>query len=103
MTLNVDGTQKFTFSMPMYLYTNEDELKYFYHDFLNTNIIDNSELSIHLRENPSWYSESIKNKLPEFAKWEKIDMGKLITGMRKIKVIFNKKDIDEGVFEFVIT
>ena len=61
MTLDVDGTQNFKFSIPMYL---------------------------NGQENPIWY-----NTLN----------GNLMIGMRKIKVILNKKLEDEGIFEFLIT
>ena len=56
MTLNIDGTQKLSFSIPMYYNFNGQ-----------------------LIENPNWYNT--KN-------------GNLITGLRKIKVIFNKDEID---------
>ena len=62
MILDVDGTQNFTFSIPMYLHPEE--------------------------ENPIWY-----NTLN----------GNLMIGMRKIKVILNKKREEEAVFEFLIT
>ena len=64
MTLNVDGTEKFTFSIPMYY-----------------------KLNGKLIENPNWYNTQ---------------NGNLIRGLRKIKVIFNKKAREEKVFEFVI-
>ena len=62
MILDVDGTQNFSFSIPMYLGLGE--------------------------ENPAWY-----NTLN----------GNLMIGMRKIKVILNKKLEDEAIFEFLIT
>ena len=62
ITLDIDGTENFSFSIPMYL-----------------------EMG---RENPIWY-----NTLN----------GNLMIGMRKIKVILNKKEEDEEVFEFLIT
>ena len=62
MVLDVDGTQNFSFSIPMYLNPGQ--------------------------ENPIWY-----NTLN----------GNLMIGMRKIKVILNKRLDDEVVFEFLIT
>ena len=65
LTINTDGTQNFSFSIPMSLY------------------IDGKWM-----DNPIWYNTT---------------NGNLITNMRKIKVIFNKKTADEEVFEFLIT
>ena len=65
MSLNTDGTQNFSFSIPMSLYINGV-----------------------WKDNPIWYNTS---------------NGTLLTNMRKIKVIFNKKTEDEEVYEFLIT
>lgn len=78
MTLNIDGTQKLSFSIPMYYRQNGK-----------------------LIENPNWYT---------------VQTEKLLVGLRKLKVIFNKGEeynaITEeersairssNVFEFVIT
>ena len=75
MTLNIDGTEKFTFSIPMYyrVYSNPDP---------------NYKKSGELVENPNWY-------LVEDGEY-------LLQGLRKIKVIFNKGKPAEQVFEFVI-
>ena len=80
MTLNVDGTQNFSFTIPMYLYEmNEGNRR-------STNLAD--QPSMDLIENPIWYNT--RN-------------GNLITGIRKIKVIFNKGDTEkEGIYEFII-
>ena len=64
MTLNIDGTEKFTFTIPMYY-----------------------RLHGQLIENPNWYNTQ---------------NGNLITGLRKLKVILNKGESEEAVFEFVI-
>ena len=60
LTINVDGTQKFSCNIPMYYRTYNNE---------------NSNLNGKLIENPNWYT--VKN-------------GQLIMGLRKLKVIFNK-------------
>jgi len=65
MSLNTDGTQDFSFTIPMYI--NEGAER---------------------KENPIWYNAI---------------NGNLAINMRKIKVIFNKKKINERVFEFLIT
>ena len=65
MTLNVDGTNEFSFSIPMYLYYGAEK-----------------------KENPKWYN--VRN-------------GNILVDMRKIKVIFNKGQEAERVFEFLIT
>ena len=74
MTLNVDGTEKFEFSIPMY-YRIEGVLV----------------------ENPNWYT------VHNLDLYNGKESKNLMTSMRKIKVIFNK-DISElkQVFEFVI-
>ena len=64
MILDVDGTQEFSFSIPMY-YRRDGVLI----------------------ENPNWRNTLNKN---------------LMTGLRKIKVIFNKDEAVKQVFEFVI-
>ena len=56
MTLNIDGTQKFSFSIPMYYRENGK-----------------------LVENPNWYNTQ---------------NGNLMASLRKIKVIFNKDEVD---------
>ena len=64
MTLDVDGTQEFTFSIPMFYYQNGVRI-----------------------ENPNWYNTQ---------------NGNLLAGLRKIKVIFNKGETAQQIFEFVI-
>jgi len=46
------------------------------------------DIGIDKKENPIWYNT--RN-------------GNLMVGLRKIKVILNKKTEDEAIFEFVIT
>lgn len=81
MKLNVDGTQNFTFSIPMYLYVEElDE------DFQHVKRMKKIE-------NPIWYNTQ---------------NGNLMVGLNKIKVIFNKGEFDlqdasDYIFEFLIT
>ena len=76
MTLNIDGTEDFEFSVPMYYNVNGN-----------------------LVENPNWYTINnmyvVTNELEDHT-------GRLFTSLRKVKVIFNKKTEDEEVFEFVI-
>ena len=62
LILDIDGTETFKFSVPMYLKIGE--------------------------ENPIWYNTA---------------NGNLMIGMRKIKVILNKRTEEEAVFEFIIT
>lgn len=62
LILDIDGTETFKFSVPMYLKIGE--------------------------ENPIWYNTT---------------NGNLMIGMRKIKVILNKRTEEEAVFEFLIT
>ena len=69
LTLDVDGTQTLSFSIPMYLN------------------IPNGTGAIEKKENPIWYNTQ---------------NGNLMTNMRKIKVILNKKLNDEKIYEFVI-
>ena len=73
MTLDVDGTQNFTFKIPMYINKWDENANYA------------SRLT--KVENPIWYNTQ---------------NGNLIEGMRKVKVIFNKMTADEKVFEFII-
>jgi len=74
MVLNVDGTENFSFVIPMYLQYWDENANY--------------TAQMVLKENPIWYNT--RN-------------GNLIEGLRKIKVIFNKGSVaDEKVFEFVI-
>ena len=73
MTLDVDGTQNFTFTIPMYINKWDENANYA------------SRLT--KVENPIWYNTQ---------------NGNLIEGMRKVKVIFNKMTADEKVFEFII-
>lgn len=65
LTNKDDGTQEFSFSIPMYYFHNNE-----------------------MMENPLWYNTT---------------NGVLLVGQRKIKVIFNKGNNDEKVFEFVIS
>ena len=46
-----------------------------------------------------WYN----NKLIENPYWYDVKHGLLMTGLRKIKLIFNKRTADERVFEFLVT
>lgn len=99
MELNVDGTQKFTFSIPMYL----------------NKWIDGIDGHAERVENPLWYRENFSKSSAistenmntssfNVINWNQLDKNVLIVSMRKIKVIFNKSDIiDDNVFEFVIT
>ena len=73
ITIDIDGTQNFTFSVPMYLNVRKDV---------------NFGATIGHEENPIWYT--IKDE-------------KLLIGMRKVKVIFNKMTEDEEVLDFLIT
>lgn len=73
MTIDIDGTQNFSFVVPMYL---------------NVRTEASFGATIAQEENPIWYT--IKDE-------------KLLIGMRKIKVIFNKMTDDEQVFDFLIT
>lgn len=85
--LNIDGTQTFTFDIPMYLYTNGERI-----------------------ENPNWYdihTENVNRILNENNK-ESIT-GNILTSMRKVKVIFdkweninNKEAMSASTFEFII-
>ena len=60
-----DGTQIFSFKIPMYYYKDGEKI-----------------------ENPSWYN---------------VTSGKLIANMRKVKVIFNKDDLqNRKIYEFLI-
>ena len=78
MVLNIDGTEKFTFNIPMY-----------YRIYNDLGLDNNTKNQVgELVENPNWY-------LVESDEY-------LIQGLRKIKVIFNKMTEDEHVFEFVI-
>ena len=79
MVLDIDGTQEFTFSIPMYLMsiTNEYDV-----DFQTTRTFEDRV------ENPIWYNTN---------------NGNLMVSLRKIKVILNKKTDDEKVYEFMIT
>lgn len=78
MVLNIDGTEKFTFNIPMY-----------YRIYNDLGLDNNIKSQVgELVENPNWY-------LVESDEY-------LIQGLRKIKVIFNKMTEDEHVFEFVI-
>ena len=78
MVLNIDGTEKFTFNIPMY-----------YRIYNDLGLDSNTKNQVgELVENPNWY-------LVENDEY-------LIQGLRKIKVIFNKMTEDEQVFEFVI-
>lgn len=73
MTLDVDGTQNFTFSIPMYIMKWDENANY--------------HARMQKIENPIWYNTQ---------------NGNLIEGMRKIKVIFNKGNVEQETFEFVI-
>ena len=96
MTLNVDGTQHFTFSIPMYLNVFKEQERF--------SAITNMNYSrIEKEENPNWFNDKMKSKVPQDSKWEQFEAGYLLTGMRKIKVIFNKGTDIEQVFEFIIT
>lgn len=64
MSLKNDGTEEFTFKIPMYIWERDK-----------------------LIENPNWYNT--RN-------------GNIAVGLRKIKVIFNKGEADEGIFDFII-
>ena len=77
MTIKNDGENNFSFKIPMYIREDSilDEEPYLKKDSI-------------LIENPIWYN---------------IRDGILISDMRKIKVIFNKKTDIEEVFEFIIT
>ena len=79
MVLDIDGTQEFTFTIPMYLMsiTNEYDV-----DFQTTRTFEDRV------ENPIWYNTN---------------NGNLMVSLRKIKVILNKKTDDEKVYEFMIT
>ena len=59
-----DGTQSFTFTIPMYYYKDGEKI-----------------------ENPSWYN---------------VQNGALLANMRKIKVIFNKDNVNRKIYEFLI-
>ena len=96
MTLNVDGTQNFTFSIPMYLNVLKEQDRF-------QDVSGDNYSHIEREVNPNWFNNKMKNKVPEDSKWEQFDAGYLLTGMRKIKVIFNKGTNIEQVFEFVIT
>ena len=76
MKLDVDGTQNFTFSIPMYIYV--EQL-----DSQNQHIE-----RLEKQENPIWYNTQ---------------NGNLIASMRKIKVIINKGKSKKKVIEFLIT
>lgn len=79
LILNVDGTEKLSFSIPMYIRTM---------DYVKNQSTGELEYKQVYKENPSWYT---------------VENGMLILGLRKLKVIFNKLTEDEQVFEFVIT
>ena len=90
MTLNVDGTQNFTFEIPMYINS------YMLTDNFSDEPIT-SDINLR-RENPNWYN---RETLRAHESGKNLG-GNLITSMRKIKVIFNKQTKDEQVFEFLI-
>ena len=75
MTLNIDGTSTFKFSVPMYyrIYNHPD------------------------------YEYSKAGELVENPNWSTIQEPNVIKGLRKIKVIFNKSTPEQSVFEFIIT
>lgn len=75
MTLNIDGTSTFKFSVPMYyrIYNHPD------------------------------YEYSKAGELIENPNWSTIQEPNVIKGLRKIKVIFNKSTPEQSVFEFIIT
>ena len=79
LTLNVDGTQNFTFTIPMYLNIFQEANR------------DNPRIDTHSRmikqENPIWYNT--RN-------------GNLITSMRKIKVISNKGLYNKKIYDLII-
>jgi len=71
MRLNIDGTEEFSFSIPMYIYIFEEKDRY------KTNVKESRMIK---KENPIWYNT--RN-------------GNLMENLRKLKVIFNKKTADE--------
>ena len=79
MKLDVDGTAELKFKIPMYIRIFKEK------DRNNNKPNDFSRMT--RVENPIWYNTQ---------------NGNLIESMRKLKVIFNKGEQDEGVFEFII-
>ena len=80
MKLNVDGTAELQFKIPMYIRVFQEKNR--------TNDDPRNMSRMIMKENPIWYNTQ---------------NGNLIESMRKLKVIFNKREPDEGVFEFLIT
>ena len=76
MVLKDDGENTFSFKIPMYLTEDTNTQNFSYKN------------QVEFQENPIWFN--VRN-------------GNIISGMRKIKVIFNKKTDTEKVLEFIIT
>ena len=69
MTLNIDGTQNFNFSIPMYIWYEVEDANGSY---------------LKKKENPIWYNTQNDN---------------MIVNLRKVKVIFNKEQFDPLVIK----